>query len=115
MSESQDLVAGIEALGAKLGEAKASITRRFIGQERVVELVLSSILCGGHGLLIGLPGLGKTRLVSTLSTVLGLHGSRVQFTPDLMPADILGSEVLETGPTAAGRSSSSRGRSSASF
>jgi MoxR-like ATPase len=98
MAESQNLVAEIEALGGKLADARASITKRFIGQERVVELVLSAILCGGHGLLIGLPGLGKTRLVSTLSTVLGLHGSRVQFTPDLMPADILGSEVLETGP-----------------
>ncbi|MEL7027212.1 MAG: MoxR family ATPase [Pseudomonadota bacterium] len=91
------LVAEIEALGEKLGHAKTSITNRFIGQPRVVELVLSAILCGGHGLLIGLPGLGKTRLASTLSTVLGLEGARVQFTPDLMPADILGSEVLETG------------------
>ncbi|MDJ0637511.1 MAG: MoxR family ATPase [Paracoccaceae bacterium] len=97
MAETPDLVADIEALGAKLAEAKASITKRFIGQERVVDLVLSSILCGGHGLLVGLPGLGKTRLVDTLSTVLGLDGKRVQFTPDLMPADILGSEVLETG------------------
>ncbi|MEM9476437.1 MAG: MoxR family ATPase [Pseudomonadota bacterium] len=97
MSDSPDLVAEIEALGAKLAEAKSSITQRFIGQPRVVDLVLSSILCGGHGLLIGLPGLGKTRLVDTLSTVLGLDGARVQFTPDLMPADILGSEVLETG------------------
>ncbi|MBT8418803.1 MAG: MoxR family ATPase [Silicimonas sp.] len=92
-----DLVADIETLGGKLADAKASITKRFIGQERVVDLVLSSILCGGHGLLVGLPGLGKTRLVDTLSTVLGLNGKRVQFTPDLMPADILGSEVLETG------------------
>ncbi len=97
MSETPDLVADIEALGAKLAEAKTSITKRFIGQEQVVDLVLSSILCGGHGLLVGLPGLGKTRLVDTLSTVLGLDGKRVQFTPDLMPADILGSEVLETG------------------
>ncbi len=97
MSESADLVAGIEALGGRLADAKSSITRRFIGQERVVDLVLSAILCGGHGLLVGLPGLGKTRLVDTLSTVLGLDGKRVQFTPDLMPADILGSEVLETG------------------
>ncbi|MCG6883886.1 MAG: MoxR family ATPase [Silicimonas sp.] len=97
MSETPDLVAEIEALGGKLAEAKASITQRFIGQERVVDLVLSAILCGGHGLLVGLPGLGKTRLVDTLSTVLGLDGKRVQFTPDLMPADILGSEVLETG------------------
>ncbi len=87
----------IDALGHKLGEARHSITRRFIGQTRVVDLVLSTLLCGGHGLLIGLPGLGKTRLVETLSTVMGLDGKRVQFTPDLMPADILGSEVLETG------------------
>ncbi|MDD9922617.1 MAG: MoxR family ATPase [Boseongicola sp.] len=97
MSETTDLVSEIEALGGKLGDAKASITKRFIGQEQVVDLVLSAILCGGHGLLVGLPGLGKTRLVDTLSTVLGLDGKRVQFTPDLMPADILGSEVLETG------------------
>ncbi|MCU0816260.1 MAG: MoxR family ATPase [Cypionkella sp.] len=92
----EDLVAEIEALGGKLAEARASINRRFIGQEQVVELVLSSMLCGGHALLVGLPGLGKTRLVDTLSTVMGLKGSRIQFTPDLMPADILGSEVLET-------------------
>ena len=97
MSETPELVAEIEGLGEKLVEAKASITNRFIGQEQVVDLVLSAILCGGHGLLVGLPGLGKTRLVDTLSTVLGLNGKRVQFTPDLMPADILGSEVLETG------------------
>ncbi len=97
MDDGQDLVTEIEALGTKLADAKASIERRFIGQPRVVDLVLSAILCGGHGLLIGLPGLGKTRLVDTLSTVLGLDGARVQFTPDLMPADILGSEVLETG------------------
>jgi MoxR-like ATPase len=96
MSEAEDMVAEIEALSEKLNEAKASITKRFIGQERVVELTLTALLCGGHGLLIGLPGLGKTRLVETLSTVMGLHGNRVQFTPDLMPADILGSEVLDT-------------------
>jgi len=91
-----DMVAQIEALGEKLAEAKTSITKRFIGQERVVDLTLTALLCGGHGLLVGLPGLGKTRLVETLSTVMGLDGNRVQFTPDLMPADILGSEVLDT-------------------
>ena len=96
MSQEQDLVAEIEGLGEKLAAAKASITKRFMGQDKVVDLVLSALLCGGHGLLIGVPGLGKTRLVDTLSTVMGLDGSRVQFTPDLMPADILGSEVLET-------------------
>jgi MoxR-like ATPase len=98
MAETENLVAEIEALGEKLGEARASITRRFIGQEQVVEHVLATLLGGGHGLLIGLPGLGKTRLVEALSTVMGLSGRRVQFTPDLMPADILGSEVLETAP-----------------
>ncbi|WP_085306620.1 AAA family ATPase [Planktotalea arctica] len=96
MSSAEDLVTDIETLGARLAEAKGSITRRFIGQERVVDLTLSALLCGGHALLIGLPGLGKTRLVETLSSVMGLDGNRVQFTPDLMPADILGSEVLET-------------------
>ncbi|CUK08071.1 ATP-dependent protease Lon [Ruegeria denitrificans] len=96
MTEPADLVSEIEALENKLQEAKASITRRFIGQERVVDLTLTALLCGGHALLIGLPGLGKTRLVETLSTVMGLHGNRIQFTPDLMPADILGSEVLDT-------------------
>ncbi|OIQ76001.1 ATPase family [mine drainage metagenome] len=96
MAEGAELIAEIEGLGEKLTRARASINRRFIGQDRVVDLVLSALLCGGHGLLIGLPGLGKTRLVDTLSTVMGLQGSRVQFTPDLMPADILGSEVLET-------------------
>ncbi|MCP4818841.1 MAG: MoxR family ATPase [Shimia sp.] len=101
MSEDADLVAEIEALGEKLAAAKAAITTRFVGQERVVDLTLSSLLCGGHALLIGLPGLGKTRLVDTLSTVMGLNGNRVQFTPDLMPADILGSEVLETGESGA--------------
>src|SRR6056297_3106576 len=97
MAPTEDLVADIEALENKLAQARTAITRRFIGQDRVVELTLASLLCGGHGLLIGLPGLGKTRLVETVSTVMGLNGNRVQFTPDLMPADILGSEVLETG------------------
>lgn len=97
MTDTAAMLAEIEALEQKISEAKESITRRFIGQEQVVDLTLSALLCGGHGLLIGLPGLGKTRLVETLSTVMGLHGNRIQFTPDLMPADILGSEVLETG------------------
>ena len=96
MTDAAELVARIEGLGEQLSAAKASINRRFIGQEKVVDLVLAAMLCGGHALLVGLPGLGKTRLVDTLSTVMGLKGSRIQFTPDLMPADILGSEVLET-------------------
>ncbi len=96
MSDATALIAEIEALGETLGRAKASINQRFIGQDKVVDLVLASLLCGGHALLVGLPGLGKTRLVETLSTVMGLRGSRIQFTPDLMPADILGSEVMDT-------------------
>ncbi|MBZ4022540.1 AAA family ATPase [Rhodobacter sp. TJ_12] len=96
MSETETLVADIDRLGAKLASARASVNRRFIGQERVVELTLSAMLSGGHALLVGLPGLGKTMLVDTLATVMGLAPARIQFTPDLMPADILGSEVLET-------------------
>ncbi len=96
MADEAALVARIEALGAKLTEARGAVAQRFIGQDRVVELALSAMLGGGHALLVGLPGLGKTLLVDTLSTVMGLSASRIQFTPDLMPADILGSEVLET-------------------
>ena len=96
MTTGAELVGQIETLGEKLAHARASIANRFIGQERVVDLTLTALICGGHALLIGLPGLGKTRLVDTLSTVMGLKGNRIQFTPDLMPADILGSEVLET-------------------
>ena len=95
-AEGAELIAEIEALGDLLATARASVDRRFIGQDKVVELVLTALLCGGHGLLVGLPGLGKTLLVDTLSTVMGLKASRIQFTPDLMPADILGSEVLES-------------------
>jgi MoxR-like ATPase len=96
MSDTDGLAEQIEQLGAMLGRARGSIAQRFIGQDRVVELVLGAMLGGGHALLVGLPGLGKTRLVGTLGTVMGLRAGRVQFTPDLMPADILGSEVLET-------------------
>ncbi|WP_438955112.1 AAA family ATPase [Cognatiyoonia sp.] len=98
MADAENLVAEIEALGEKLGQARTSIANRFLGQDRVVDLTLSALICSGHAVLIGLPGLGKTRLVDTLSTVMGLDGNRIQFTPDLMPADILGSEVLDTGP-----------------
>ncbi|WP_386679588.1 AAA family ATPase [Loktanella sp. R86503] len=98
MSDTDDLVTQIETLGQKLAQARASIASRFLGQDRVVDLTLTALICGGHAVLIGLPGLGKTRLVDTLSTVMGLDGNRIQFTPDLMPADILGSEVLDSLP-----------------
>ena len=90
-----DLLAEIEALGATLSRARDQIGRRVIGQEAVVDLALNALLSGGHALLVGAPGLAKTRLVEALGTVMGLDASRVQFTPDLMPADILGAEVLE--------------------
>jgi MoxR-like ATPase len=92
----ETLLPAIEALGSRLEDARHAIQPRFIGQEQVVDLSLIALLSGGHALLVGLPGLGKTRLVDTLATVMGLRSNRIQFTPDLMPADILGSEVLET-------------------
>ena len=97
MTDATALLSDIERLAEKLTLAKAQVNRRFIGQEKVADLSLAAMLCGGHGLLVGLPGLGKTMLVDTLSTVMGLTTNRIQFTPDLMPADILGSEVLDTG------------------
>src|SRR3954453_16967309 len=89
------LVGEIERLGGRVTAAKAEIGRVIFGQEEVVEQVLVTLLSGGHALLVGVPGLGKTLLVDTLGTVLGLEPKRVQFTPDLMPADITGSEVLD--------------------
>ncbi|CAH0313995.1 MoxR family ATPase [Roseomonas sp. CECT 9278] len=89
------LVAEVEALGTRLARVREAVGRVIFGQELVVERVLITLLSGGHVLLVGVPGLGKTKLVDTLGTVLGLDPRRVQFTPDLMPADILGSEVLE--------------------
>jgi MoxR-like ATPase len=84
-----------EAAAASLTKAKAAIGSVIFGQEAVVERVLVTILAGGHGLLVGVPGLAKTKLVETLGTVLGLDARRVQFTPDLMPSDILGTEILD--------------------
>jgi MoxR-like ATPase len=81
----------------KIGAARAEIGAVIFGQERVVDLTLAILLAGGHGLLIGVPGLAKTKLVETLGAVVGLDALRVQFTPDLMPSDILGSEVMEEG------------------
>src|SRR5947208_12986458 len=78
--------------------AKEAIGKVIFGQEKVVEQALITVLCGGHALLIGLPGLAKTKLIETMGVVLGLDAKRIQFTPDLMPADILGSEVLEESP-----------------
>src|SRR3954463_12776487 len=94
-----DLVAEVEALGQRLGLVPPSIGAVIFGQPEVVEQALITLLSGGHALLIGVPGLAKTRLVETLGTILGLDDKRIQCTPDLMPADILGSEVLEESDT----------------
>ena len=85
----------IDQLAAKIALAREAVNQVIVGQEEVVDETLTTVLAGGHLLLIGVPGLGKTRLVETLGIVLGLEARRVQFTPDLMPADILGAEVLE--------------------
>ena len=96
---SADLVAEVEALGRSLSLVRERIGEIIFGQREVVEQALITLLCGGHALLIGVPGLAKTRLVETLGTILGLDDKRIQCTPDLMPADILGSEVLEESET----------------
>ncbi|MFT6557436.1 AAA family ATPase [Sneathiella sp.] len=86
----------VDMLSSRLQDIKTAISGQIFGQEEVIELTLTTLLAGGHALLIGVPGLAKTKLVETLGGVLGLHNKRIQFTPDLMPADILGSEILET-------------------
>ena len=91
------LLADIEALGQKIAAARTQIGRAIYGQPDVVDQTLITLLSGGHVLLVGVPGLGKSKLVETLAVVMGLASKRVQFTPDLMPADILGSEVLDEG------------------
>ena len=97
------LVQEIEELGHVLARAREQVARRVLGQDEVVERALIALLSGGHALMVGAPGLAKTRLVETLGTVMGLDANRVQFTPDLMPADILGAEVLEEGEHGGGR------------
>jgi len=92
---SGDLAGEIDALGQRLAAVRERIGRVIFGQREVIDQALITLLAGGHALLIGVPGLAKTRLVETLGTVLGLEDKRIQCTPDLMPADILGSEVLE--------------------
>ncbi len=93
--EKPEILDELENISNKFTDVRNNVGRIIFGQQRVVEETFITLLAGGHVLLIGVPGLGKTRLVETLGTVLGLAERRVQFTPDLMPADILGSEVLE--------------------
>ena len=89
------ILAEAEQATAALARVKEAIGEIIYGQDLVVEQALTTVLSGGHGLLIGVPGLAKTKLVETMGTVLGLDDRRIQFTPDLMPADILGTEILE--------------------
>ncbi|MBV9550640.1 MAG: MoxR family ATPase [Alphaproteobacteria bacterium] len=87
--------AQLEAAAGTFAKVKAGLGTVIFGQDEVIEQTLVTLLAGGHGLLIGVPGLAKTKLVDSLGIVLGLDTARVQFTPDLMPADITGSEVME--------------------
>ncbi len=95
MKDNPKAVQALESLSERMMDVHKEVNALIFGQNRVIEETLVTILSGGHVLLIGLPGLGKTRLVETLGTVLGLNERRVQFTPDLMPSDIIGSEILD--------------------
>src|SRR6201999_2966420 len=92
------IVRWAETPATHIAAAKAAVGSVIFGQEAVVEPTLITVLCGGHGMLVGVPGLAKTKLVEALGIVLGLDARRIQFTPDLMPSDIVGSEVLEESP-----------------
>jgi MoxR-like ATPase len=89
------IVRAAETTAAQVRTARGNISTVIFGQQSVIDRALITVLSGGHALLVGLPGLAKTKLVETMGTVLGLDARRIQFTPDLMPSDILGSEVLE--------------------
>ena len=94
----EPIVEEAERAAAELGEARKALSEVIFGQEIVLERALTTVFSGGHGLLVGVPGLAKTKLVETMGIALGLDARRIQFTPDLMPSDILGSEVLEETP-----------------
>ncbi|ATN35090.1 AAA family ATPase [Rhizobium sp. ACO-34A] len=89
------IIAAAEKALADIATIRGEVSKVIFGQEKVVENTLLAILSGGHALLVGVPGLAKTKLVTTLGTVLGLDANRIQFTPDLMPSDILGTEVMD--------------------
>jgi MoxR-like ATPase len=104
LTQTDDAIVGrIEAAGERIQRVQKAASAVIFGQEQVIERSLVTILSGGHALLIGVPGLAKTLLVETLGKILGLDAKRIQFTPDLMPSDIIGSEMLED--TTAGRRS----------
>lgn len=89
------IIASAERALAEIADVRREVSKVIFGQEQVVESTLLAILSGGHALLVGVPGLAKTKLVTTLGTALGLDANRIQFTPDLMPSDILGTEVMD--------------------
>ncbi|MFC4624897.1 AAA family ATPase [Daeguia caeni] len=94
-ASADEIIAEAERALADIARVRESVGTVIFGQESVIERTLTALLAGGHALLVGVPGLAKTKLVETLGTVLGLSGQRIQFTPDLMPSDIIGSEVME--------------------
>ena len=97
--DEQAIIAAAEKALSDIARVREEVSKVIFGQESVVENTLLAVLAGGHALLVGVPGLAKTKLVTTLGAVLGLASNRVQFTPDLMPSDILGSEVMDQDET----------------
>lgn len=89
-------VKSVDLFAEKFHKLKSEIAKNIVGQDQVVHQTLLSLFCGGHCLLIGVPGLAKTKLVQTISTTLDLSFKRIQFTPDLMPSDIVGTEILDS-------------------
>src|SRR5471030_2955922 len=96
-------LAAVEKLQKAYHELRAELGKVIVGQEAVIEELLVALFCRGHALLVGVPGLAKTLLISTLAKTLGMSFSRIQFTPDLMPSDITGTEVIEEDKTTGGR------------
>src|ERR1700761_8489957 len=99
-----DELAAVEKLQEGYHNMKSELGKVIVGQELVIEELLIALFCRGHALLVGVPGLAKTLLISTLAKTLGMSFSRIQFTPDLMPSDITGTEVIEDDKTTGGRS-----------
>ena len=93
--KSENIEKSVSVFQEKITNVNSEINKLVFGQENVIEQIVISLLCGGHALIIGLPGLAKTRIVNFLGIILGLETKRVQFTPDLMPGDILGTEILD--------------------
>ena len=85
----------LETFSGKIEQVKTEVSKIIVGQEKVIELLLIAIFCRGHAIMVGVPGIGKTLLVNTMSNVMGLHFNRIQFTPDLLPSDIVGTEIIQ--------------------